>query len=140
MMKKYELMNETIIIKDGTVLHRIKALTSFGNVVKGDLGGWIEKENNLSHNDTAWVYDDACVYNNARVYDNAKVYDNACVYNKARLCDDTKVYDDACVGGMACVGSKAKVYGNAKVYANACILDGHIIGKVFLSSEDIFQH
>lgn len=51
MIKKYELTNETITLKNGVVLHRIRALKSFGVVVtKGDLGGWIEKEDNLSHN------------------------------------------------------------------------------------------
>lgn len=79
MKKKYKLMDEIITLGDGTVLHRIKALKSFDNVIKGDLGGWIEKEDNLSHTDNAWVYDNACVCDDARVYGNAKVYDNACI-------------------------------------------------------------
>ena len=41
MDKKYELTNETINY-DGRILHRIKAIKDFGNVKKGDLGGWIE--------------------------------------------------------------------------------------------------
>lgn len=45
--KKYELTDETIII-DGKTLHRIKALRSFGSVVKGELGGFVECEANLS--------------------------------------------------------------------------------------------
>lgn len=46
-MKKYELTNETKIF-NGVELHRIKALKDFGDVKKGDLGGWLEKEENLS--------------------------------------------------------------------------------------------
>ena len=45
--KKYELSNETIVFNCVT-LHRIKALKNFSDVKAGDLGGWIEKEDNLS--------------------------------------------------------------------------------------------
>ena len=44
-MKKYELTSETKVI-NGVKLHRIKALISFGDVKNGDLGGWIESEQN----------------------------------------------------------------------------------------------
>ena len=40
--KKFKLTDDTIVI-DGITLHRIKALRSFGNVIKGNLGGWVEK-------------------------------------------------------------------------------------------------
>lgn len=46
-MEKYEITSETKVIA-GVVLHRIKALKSFGNIKIGDLGGWIESEINLS--------------------------------------------------------------------------------------------
>lgn len=42
-MKKYELTDETINV-DGRVLHRMVAINSFGYIVKGRKGGWIEKE------------------------------------------------------------------------------------------------
>ena len=63
-MKKYELTGE-IKMWLGRKLYRIKALIDFKSVKAGDLGGWIEKEENLSHNDNA------CVHGNARVYGNA---------------------------------------------------------------------
>lgn len=49
MEKKYELTNETIEF-NGHILHRIKALKDFAykKFKKGDLGGFIESENNLS--------------------------------------------------------------------------------------------
>lgn len=59
-MKKFELTTETKIC-DGRTLYRIKALESFGGVCAGDLGGWVEKEKNLSHGGDAWVYGDARV-------------------------------------------------------------------------------
>ena len=53
-MKKYELTAETKFVC-GKTLHRIKALISFGCIEAGELGGWIEKEENLSHDGDAWV-------------------------------------------------------------------------------------
>ena len=121
-MKKYEITNETICVC-GKTLYRIKSLIDFDNVTQGTLGGFIEKESNLSHDNNAWVYDDAKVYDNAKVrdnawvYGNAEVYDNAKVYNGAKICGDTTVYGDAMVHGIA------KVYGNAKVCDDAEVRD-----------------
>lgn len=64
-MKKYELLIDDTIDVFGVTLFRIKALISFGNVEKGDLGGYVKKEDNLSHSGNAWVYGNAEVYGNA---------------------------------------------------------------------------
>ena len=65
-MKKYELTTECKEFL-GRKLYRIKALTSFSDVKEGDLGGWIEKEENLSQEDNARVHGDAMVYGNAEI-------------------------------------------------------------------------
>ena len=53
-MKKYELTTECKEI--GNIrLFRVKALTSFGNAQAGELGGYIEKEDNLSQDGNALV-------------------------------------------------------------------------------------
>ena len=76
-MKKFELTTESKINIFGKKLFRIKALISFGNVREGDTGGWVEKEENLSHSGNAWVYGDAEVYGDARVYGDAEVCGDA---------------------------------------------------------------
>lgn len=63
-MKKYELTTDTKMVL-GRKLFRIKALVSFGNVKIGDLGGYIEKEENLSQEGNAWVSGNAKVSGNA---------------------------------------------------------------------------
>ena len=63
-IKKFELTTDTKIFF-GRKLFRIKALISFGDVKAGDLGGFIEKESNISHDGNAWVYGDARVYGDA---------------------------------------------------------------------------
>lgn len=78
MNQKYELTDETVKI-NSVILHRIMALTDFGEVNAGDLGGWVESERNLSHDGNAWVYDNAWVYGNAWVGGNARVCGNAWV-------------------------------------------------------------
>lgn len=63
-MKKYELTDETIDVS-GTTLHRIKALKDFGNVKKGELGGYVESERNLSQEGNCWVCGNAKVCGDA---------------------------------------------------------------------------
>ena len=90
MNKKFSLTKTT---KDyfGTTLYQIKAEMSFNNVVKGELGGWIEKKENLSEDGDAWVSGDALVYGDALVsgdawvYGDARVYGDALVYGKLKL-------------------------------------------------------
>ena len=73
MTNKYELTSETRV-HFGRTLYRIRALLSFGGVKAGDLGGFIEKEANLSQvSDNAWVFGNAQVSDNARVSGNAWV-------------------------------------------------------------------
>ena len=113
-MKKYKLTNETIHV-DGHTLHRIEALTHFSDVYKGDKGGFVESEDNLSQKGDCWiygtakVYGNAMVYGNARICDNAEVYGDASVYNNASISDNAKVCGDAIIYGRAEVGGDAKV-------------------------------
>ena len=84
-MRKYVLTDETMKHLCYT-LHRIKAVRSFGNVQEGDLGGWIESEENLSHSGDAWVSSNARVYGNAQVYGDARVDGNARVSSNNDHC------------------------------------------------------
>lgn len=74
MNKKFEFTGETKVILGRHTLHRIRALISFGKVEAGELGGWIEKEENIGPSGNAWVYGNARVYGNAQVYGDAWVY------------------------------------------------------------------
>lgn len=133
--KKYKLTDEYYITDDGSILYRIQALKDFCDVKEGSLGGFIESEDNLSHEGNAWVYDEAKVYgeavvyedagifNNAEVYGEAYIYGNASVSDNAKVFDYAKVHNDACVFDNAKVCGEAEVHGNAKVYGNAEICD-----------------
>ena len=84
MERKYELTNETKEYH-GMVLHRIRALKDFGGVRAGDLGGWVEKDDNLSQLGACWITENAWVYGNAQVYGSARVYGNARVTGNAAI-------------------------------------------------------
>lgn len=123
MEKKYRLTEETRETF-GHTLHRIEALRDFGNVKKGEKGGWIESEENLSHEGSAWVYNDAMVYSNAQVCNDARVYDDARITDYAWVDDNAEIGDDAEIRGNAVVCGYARVDGNAVVYGYARV-DGN---------------
>lgn len=91
-MKKYELTKETVTISEKT-LYRIRAVRDFGSVKTGDLGGYIEKEENLSHFDDAWVSGNAKVFDNAEVSGNGKVSGNANVFDNARISGNAEIFN-----------------------------------------------
>ena len=104
---KYELTNEKKEFLDRT-LYRIRAVKDFelcdGTIIHaGELGGWIEKEYNLSQEGSAWVFGEA------------RVYGEAWVFGEARVCGEAQVYGEAQVFG------KARVYGEARVYGKALV-------------------
>ena len=90
-MNNYKLSYETKTTREGTVLHRVVATKTFTldngiTINAGDVGGWIEKESNLSGN--AWVADEAQVYGDAKVYGKAQVSGNAQISGKALVYDN----------------------------------------------------
>ena len=106
-MKKFELTTEFITNAFGKKLFRIKALVEFGDVKAGELGGYVEKEENVSQDGDAWVSGNAEVSGDAKVRGNAEVS------------GDAKVRDNAEVSGNAWVRGNAEVSGDAEVRDNA---------------------
>ena len=93
-MKKYELTSDSIVVF-GVDLFRIKALIGFGDVKAGDLGGYIQSEENLAHDGNAWVSGGAWVFGDAQVFGNAQVFDNARVFGNAWVSGNAWVFSGA---------------------------------------------
>ena len=131
--KKYKIIDETIICF-GRVLKRIEALKDFSNVHKGDKGGYIETEYNLSQEGDCWIYGEAKVFGFAKIYDNAKIRDYACVfsyakvYGNALICHNAKVLDNAQVFDHAVIYDNAVINGYAKIYDCAVVLNSVEVG------------
>lgn len=113
---KYEMIESEV-----PGLYRIKALKDFGSVKKGDLGGYVERETNLSQEGLCWIGDNAIVKDFARVRDEAYVYENAKVQDNAEVSGNVEVYGHALIGGESLVTDFASVGGNAKVLDEAII-------------------
>ena len=73
MEKKFELTDNFVINALGIKLFQIKCTKAFKNANEGDLGGYVEKEENLSQSGDAWVYGNAQVYGDAWVSGDARV-------------------------------------------------------------------
>ena len=110
MDKKYKLIKSDI-----KGLYRVKALKDFGDVKKGDIGGYVENPNNLSHEGYCWVHD------NARVYDNVKIYDNARIYDNVKIYDNARIYGNSEISGCAVIQDNALIYGDSVISGNAFI-------------------
>ena len=136
--KKFELTTDTKIAF-GRKLFRIKALIDFGNVNKGELGGYVEKEENLSHEGNAWICDDAWISGNAKISGNAWIYDdawisgnakisgNAWISGNAKISGNAEIYDDVWISGNAKISGNAWISGNALIYSNVRIYDDALI-------------
>lgn len=142
MNQKFEL-TEDVRILDGRSLRRVRALKDFGCVKKGEVGGWVEKEENLSAEGKAWIGDDAMVAGNARVQDNAKVYDNAKVNNnaiiqgKARVSNDAVVNCNAVVTDNAYIRDHAIVSGNARIAGNVRVAgETKVVGDALIKEKE----
>lgn len=125
MNKKYEMMmNDFKVLEDGVKVYRILSLRDFNNVKTGELGGYIEKEENLSHKGDCWVYDKACVFNDAHVFGNAYIHDNARIFGCARVYDDAFVFGCTVIYGSAEISDEACIFGNAQIFDDACVFGG----------------
>ena len=133
MDNKYEL-----IPSDKEGLFSIKALKDFNNVKKGDIGGYIQSEKNLSQYDDCWIYGNAIVRDETVVMGDAKVCGNARVYDNAKVCGNARVYDNVQISDNVVVMGNARVCGNARVRNNAQVCDNAIVRddvRVFVNAQ-----
>lgn len=125
---KYEFTGETYMNPDGVILQRIVSLKDLENGIRvGQLGGFIESEDNLSHQGSCWVGDDATVWGNAKVSQFAQVYGDAevrddClvlgfahVYGNVTIKGDSIIKDFSRVSGSAIVFGRSKIEGDTKI-------------------------
>lgn len=150
-IKKYAI---TAISRDVTVcgeaktVHRIIALKDFTveawngrkvfakEIHVGDLGGYVESEDNLSQDGNCWVDDkatvcgDALVSENAYVGGRAWVVDNARVYGNAKVSIGSRLFGHSEVSGDAWVYGFTLLKGNVKLTDNAHVCSTTIDGDV----------
>ena len=96
-------------------LHRVRALRDIGeNVRKGDLGGYVQSEDNLSQQGNCWLYNDSI----------------CC--DEAAVSGDSQLHEQAIVKGSALVSGSARVSGQAVIEDHAIVTAGTIDGHAFV--------
>ena len=137
MTPKYEITD--IKHPGNPQLFRIRALRNIPrvNAKAGDLGGYIEKESNLSQEGDCWISDDSVVYKNAQVSGDAHIFEHSYVFENAKVCENARIFNKVWVYGNASVSGNAQVYGDTWVSGDAIINEGMIIfgkGRIILTS------
>lgn len=154
MNEKYRITD--VVHPENPKLHRIEALCNIGKYVKaGDLGGFVESENNLSFapGDTAWIYDDAIacgesvVEKGAALQNRAVACGHAMVTKGATLFDDARAEDDSYIkGGLLCGHSRAAgatiiVAGENEneipTLFGICVVYGRVQGDIHLNGSTV---
>ena len=132
--KKYRFTGETMQF-EGHVLRRILFLRNCKLSVRtGDLGGWIETEDNLSHEGTCVVLSDAKVFGNAKIMEDAWINESAIVKDNAQIKGDSNIFGTAIVGADSILDGDTLVGGESKVFFYAQALDENS-GKPNISGE-----
>ena len=132
--EKYELtdIRQSVSIS-GESLYRIKALKEFVNettgvvIEKGQLGGFVQSEKNLSQYGTCWIDDSARVFNNAVVSDNAYVGQEAMIHRNVQISGNAAVLDSAWITDNAIVKDNAQIRDMPLIKDNAVIKGDAII-------------
>lgn len=160
--KKYEFTGETMTIHDERqnedhLLHRIIALKDIEineniKISKGELGGFVESEENLSQEGNCWL--DGHEHYLAVAYGNAKILDDAYVSwagisGNAKVCEKAivagaEIMDNARISGSAMISQttglddgETIVYDNAEIGGNAKIVDSKIGGNCIVEDIEI---
>lgn len=157
---KFELVKDQSIVYKGRRLYRIRALTDFGFVSKGEIGGYVEKTTNMSSfvGDSCWLYKNSKVYGDGYITDNviltdqAEVFDhaiangdceisgNAKIYGNAMIRQEAEIKDNAEVFGNAVVSGISRVSGNVKIYEHAELHDDvDVSGKVEIKGNTLLS-
>lgn len=139
-MTKFLLLKNVTRDFEGRRLYRIFRLKD------QKLGGWIEKEANLSQRGTCFVYDNGTVFGNAVITGSAQVRDNGIVCDDAIVSGSARVYGSARVHGHARLSGTAHIYDQAQALGRSRV-DGSvrlggsalITGRAHLEREECFD-
>lgn len=111
-MKKYRLNHDERHPQKGYEhLRRIIAerpIPDLG-IAKGDTGGWVRSEENLSQEGDCWIWPDAIATDAATVREQAQLKDVAIV------CDEADLSGECVVGGASQIRERAQIGGKAVV-------------------------
>jgi len=113
-MSKYALTNK--VNTQYKKLRQIVALADVPGVCsKGDFGGYIESESNLSQEGSCWVADNCFVFNSAKILDNAVITGNVFVSDAAIVKNDSVIEGKCKIMGHAVISGQSHLSGKLEV-------------------------
>ncbi|AJD93056.1 hypothetical protein JMA_37380 (plasmid) [Jeotgalibacillus malaysiensis] len=159
MNKRYELTNMKVVTNNyGTAYHltQIRALVDMPthNVKAGDLGGLIEKEENLPMNENGWVSLGATVCGDAILGDSSRAEKAAFITGNAQITGTSVISGRALIGGSTLIFNStiktdveisgeaivrdSKIGGNTRINKKAFIENSHIVATDVLISGNVY--
>ena len=142
-------------------LYRIQALKTFTKsggynpiIHVGELGGYVETEDNLSQEGNCWIFGDAKVKDGGKVIDDAIIFDKAMVSNNSIIRGNSVVRDrcfvtyrsdifdstlvgDVTVSGQSSIHSRAFLYGEIEVYKSVISTHVNLTGRISIKQSRI---
>lgn len=134
MKKKYELLFEEATSWKGANVYRIRALRDIPThgVKTGDLGGFIESEDNLNQAGRAWVGGNAKVFNESHIDGDVLVTGEAQI-NNTRLLGRITVDGTCSLSDSLLYGEDLHIMGSCQVeYVEMKVFDGLFQGRITL--------
>lgn len=122
MDKKYEILKDNPIKYHpwyhNSIAYPIRALKDFADIKAGEIGGCIQKEENLSQTDDAWVYDGGWVFDDAVVREDSRIFTGGVIGGNAivdhSFIDYTQITGNAIVKSSY-ISGRGIIFGNSKV-------------------------
>lgn len=116
-------------------LRRIRALVDISDKVRaGDLGGYVQGEQNLSQEGSCWIDEEAVVSLQARVTGDAQIQHRALITGRAL------VTGRASVGGNAHVREQVTISGSARVAGGTLQDSAQVSGEAQVIGCSVFDH
>lgn len=123
---------EVVVDKIEVTVHQIQAVIDIPqqNVKAGEIGGWIEKEFNLSQSDAPWIDKDSIVTGESRVIAFARL-ENSIIHGRNLIAGRTRVVNSEFKGKGSDISGKSllknvKVSG-ALIVVKTCLLENVVV-------------
>lgn len=115
-------------------LHRIIALMDFRDIKKGQIGGYIQRIENIQ--DLAWVGEEAKLFGDAiisgvcQVKGQSEVYDNATISGESEISGSCKIFNNTKISGDFWIDGNVSISGDVNLRGL-----GRIMGNVEISNQ-----
>ena len=139
---KYKLTENTISIY-GKTLYQIQSLCSFSSIEKGDLGGYLEHEDNLSQEGSCWAGPNAYIMDQATLEHNSLaaglspnnpliIKDNAWLSGASVVLGEGIIQDQVCVAEHTFIKGEIYLSDNVSLYGHTFLK-----GEARMSSQGV---